>query len=189
MAARPLFRKQPRREIALAGIGQHGEEDGTGLCGARDFQCGSEGAAAGDTAEDSLLRSQRPSGLESLVIAHRYDAIDDAAIEHLWYEVRRPTLDLVWRETAARQQRRVLRFRSYDLRVRTGELQCLADTRERPACAPTGNKKIEAATGEVPQDLRTCGVAVVGWVRLVFELSGKEPAVLRSEFLSLAHHA
>src|SRR3546814_17122270 len=48
---------------------------------------------------------------------------------------------------------------------------------------------VQAPAGEVAQDLRGRGLAVVGGIGLVLELPGEEPAVLRRQFLGPAHHA
>src|SRR3546814_20247965 len=52
---------------------------------------------------------------------------------------------------------------------------------EGTAGAPAGDEMVQAPAGEVAQDLRGRGLAVVGGIGLVLELPGEEPAVLRSE--------
>src|SRR5690606_1482407 len=101
----------------------------------------------------------------------------------------RPALDLVRRPVLAREQRGHGGFGGGDLHLRARHAQYVGHAGERAGGAPAADEVVQAAAGEVAQDFRGGGAAVVGGVGGVFELPGEEPAVLRGQFLGLAHHA
>ena len=95
----------------------------------------------------------------------------------------------MWLPVIACQHRRLLRLGDDDFDVGTSDLQDFTSAGERASCAPTGYPVVETISREIAQDLGTCGVAVVVWVRWVIELLCKKPAVLLREFLGPLHHA
>ena len=56
----------------------------------------------------------------------------------------------------------------------------LAGAGQRAARAPAGDEVVEPPAGEVGQDLRAGGTAVIGRIGRVLELARQEPAVLRA---------
>src|SRR3546814_9941020 len=93
------------------------------------------------------------------------------------------------RPVLAGQQRGHGRLGGGDLYLRARHAQHVGHAGEGAAGAPAGDEMVQAPAGEVAQDLRGRGLAVVGGIGLVLELPGEEPAVRRRQFLGPAHHA
>src|SRR5258708_21214175 len=104
-------------------------------------------------------------------------------LEHRGDEIRRPALDLVRGEGLTREERRALGLADHDLNLRAREADHLAGAGEGAPRAPAGHEEVEPLRGEVLQDLRSRGAAVIRGIRLVLELPREEPAVAPGELL------
>src|SRR5882762_7643557 len=104
--------------------------------------------------------------------------MSDFLVEHSWHEVRCPALNLVWCPGLAGQQRGARRLRGDNLGVRPCQADHLTGAGERAARAPARHKKVQPLAGEVLEDFGARGVAVIGRICRVVELSREKPTVL-----------
>src|SRR6185295_6247184 len=96
--------EQDRREIALAGVGQHREQDGPGGSGVRSPQRTRERGSCRDADKEALLAGELACGRDGFLVADREPVIEDRTVEDLWNEIGHPALDLVRLERLVSEQ-------------------------------------------------------------------------------------
>src|SRR5580658_1987511 len=79
--------EERRRQVALAGVGEHRQDDAAFRRFGRDFERSGERAAGRDPAEDALALREIARAADRLVVRDRDHVVVDVAIEHRWYEV------------------------------------------------------------------------------------------------------
>src|ERR1700754_116806 len=87
--------EEERGEIALAGVGEHGQDDAVLLRRLGVLQCGRHGRTRGNTDEDAFLLGQAPCRIARQHLVDGEIQVEDLAVENLGHEVRGPALDLV----------------------------------------------------------------------------------------------
>src|SRR5215471_2962599 len=141
------------REVALSGVGEHGQDRDSLALALRDLASSRERSAGGDAAEDPFLRREVAGRGDGLGVGHGHDLVETLAVEDLRDEVRRPALDLVRLPLLAREKRGALRLDDRDLDLFARPAQHVAGAGQRPARAVAGDPPVEPLADEVAQDL------------------------------------
>src|ERR1700727_2496694 len=147
---RPGFHalEERRRQVALAGVGEHRENDAAAGSLGRDFERSGERAAGRDPAEDALALREIARAADRLVVRDRDHVVVDVAIEHRGDEVGCPPLDLVRLPFLALEEGRARRLARDDSRLRARALDHLPRAGERSAGPPAGDPILEPLARE-----------------------------------------
>mmetsp|Transcript_96025 Transcript_96025/g.273767 ORF Transcript_96025/g.273767 Transcript_96025/m.273767 type:complete len:486 (-) Transcript_96025:54-1511(-) len=197
------------REVPLAGVREHGEDDRAlrRVLGRLDGR--PHGRAARNAGKDALCARELLRGGHRHAVWDRDELVHDlklhAVLKHLGDEIRRPALNGVRRESgvrlgrravgvargrgAAREEARARRLGEDDLDVRAALLDGLARSVEGTAGAVAGDPVVKVLALEVVEDLLAGGLLVELPVSLGLELVAEEPAVLLGELGGLGDHA
>src|ERR1044072_2807436 len=153
--------EQGRGQVTLARVREHCKNDRALGRLLRTLERSREGAARGNTAEYAFLRRQRARSLDGFVVCDRDQIVRQRAVQHRGDEIRRPALDLVRLPLRAAEQRGADGLGDDDTGVGPRLLDDLAGAGQRAARAPAGHPEVQTPAGEVAQDLRAGGGAVV----------------------------
>ncbi len=201
--------EQRRTEIALAGIGKHGEYRRSLFRGFANLERAGESRTAGDADEYAFLGCQRFRQANCIVALDRDDAVDEFRVDRVFgqlgNEVRAPALHQVGAEQrmavdrravgeaflldAAAEYWRIVRLANDDLGIGALFLQHARDAFQRAAGTESGDPVIEPLTLEIVKNLRCRSPRMRIGVRLVFELAAQEPAMLFCQLDRLGEHA
>ena len=168
-----LGREERRRDVALAGVGQHDRDPlALGLGALRDLERGVQRGAAGDAGQHALAARGQARGLERVLVVDGDDLVEQRAVEHRRHEARADALDLVRAGPAAGEHGRGRRLDGDHLQVLVALLEEAARAGDRAAGADAGDEVVDPAVERLPQ-LRAGGAAVRLGVGGVGELVGQ----------------
>src|SRR3954468_12378464 len=118
-----LRSEERRRDVALAGVRQHGDDPRAArLRPPGDLHRRPHCRAARDAGEDALAPRERAGGLDRRLVGDRDDLVEHLAVEHRRHEARADALDAVRAETPAGEDSRALRLDRDDPQLRIAVL-------------------------------------------------------------------
>lgn len=132
--------KQDGRHIALAVVGDDGDDSLALVLGLLGLLEGDEDVAAGgDAAEDALIGGEFAGGVNGVVVGDGAEFVDDLAVHYFGDEVCADALDLVGACAAFGEERGVGGFDGDDLGVGVVFLEYFANTGDGACGAEAGD--------------------------------------------------
>ena len=171
-----LFCKHGGGKIALAGVGEKGDDDLALVFGALgQLGRGKYGGAGGDADQKAFLSGQRAAGCKGVLVFDGDDLVVNGGVQGVRDETCANALDLVRAGRTLGQDGRACGLYGNDLHVGVLVLEVFTHAGDRTAGADACHEDVHLAIGIVP-DLGAGGGAVCGGIGHVGELAGNEAA-------------
>src|SRR5262249_11788383 len=152
--------EERRRDVALAGVGEHDDDGAALVLGPRgDGQRPGERGARRDAAKEAFLARQAAGIVEGVVLGDGDDLVDGGAVQVLGDEARADALNGVIAGLFPGEDGGFGRLDGDDLHAGFAFFQVLADAADGAAGADAGDEDVDAAAGVLP-DLDAGGLAV-----------------------------